>query len=349
MSLPHGAGESFNPMVTPICTRTPSNIEAPTTWFGHLPFAMCLVAMTRPALLVELGTYRGASYFAFCQAVKELGLATRCFAIDTWNGDPQGGFYSEEVYDQVREDHDPHYSLFSTLVRGMFDEVRPQFENASIDLLHIDGFHTYEAVKNDFETWLGKMSEQGVIIFHDIEVRDRPDFGVWRLWDEVKHRYPHFEFLHSHGLGVLAVGSRVPELLRPMLNVPEGEAARIRSFFSNLADRNQDLLLARNEAKARTGELTTAHRDLAIAHGELANVRAETANVREELARLQGEFSKLREELNESRRYSSQKRFVMVDAAVNACRRVPGAYPALRRLVQSIGFLTRPLRAWSRP
>ena len=52
-------------------------------WTGHLHFAYDLVATLRPRVLVELGTDRGESYFAFCQAVAENGAGTHCFAVDT--------------------------------------------------------------------------------------------------------------------------------------------------------------------------------------------------------------------------------------------------------------------------
>jgi len=62
-------------------------------WTSHLHFAYDLVAVLRPALLVELGVDRGESYFAFCQSVAENQTGTRCFGIDTWRGDQHAGGY----------------------------------------------------------------------------------------------------------------------------------------------------------------------------------------------------------------------------------------------------------------
>jgi len=197
---------------------------------------MYLVALLRPRVIVELGTYYGVSYCAFCQAVKELGISARCYSIDTWQGDSQSGLYGPEVLDDLKRHHDPLYGGFSRLIQSTFNESVPHFEEGSIDLLHIDGFHTYEEVKRDYETWMPKMSESGVILFHDINVRER-DFGVWRFWEELKLQHPHFEFIHSHGLGVLAIGRHAPTPLQPILQASEAEAAQIREFFFQLGMR----------------------------------------------------------------------------------------------------------------
>src|SRR5439155_8751691 len=137
---------------------------------------------------------------------------------------PQSDFFGPEIFVELKQHHDPLYGRFSTLLQSTFDEALDQFAAASIDLLHIDGYHTYEAVKHDFEGWLPKLSSHGVLLFHDICERDN-DFGVWQLWAELKPRYPHFEFTHEHGLGVLAVGADVPDALREFFGASESEAS----------------------------------------------------------------------------------------------------------------------------
>lgn len=228
----------FNPLDYPICTRTPERHNVPSAWIGHVPFALCLMDMVRPGLLVELGTHWGVSYCAFCQAIKELRLSSKCFAVDVWESvqHPSASCYGKGVLNNLKEHHDKRYGLFSKLLLSPFDDARSHFEDSSIDVLHIDGCHTYEAVKHDFDTWLPKMSARGVILLHDTEVRDDASFGVWRFWDEIKPKYPHFAFYHSCGLGVLAVGRSIPEGLRPLVGLSPTDGDQIRRYFENLGD-----------------------------------------------------------------------------------------------------------------
>jgi glycosyltransferase involved in cell wall biosynthesis/SAM-dependent methyltransferase len=84
-----------------------------------------------------------------------------------------------------------------------FDEAVAQFQDQSVDLLHIDGLHTYEAVRHDFESWLPKLAPGALVLFHD-NMETHGDFGVWKFWAELKQKHPqNFEFRHSHGLGVI--------------------------------------------------------------------------------------------------------------------------------------------------
>ncbi|NTW52401.1 MAG: class I SAM-dependent methyltransferase [Chlorobiaceae bacterium] len=213
----------------------PLRLVKPIGWAGHIPFAFWITETLRPNIFVELGTHSGNSYFAVCQSVATNSLPTICHAVDTWQGDPHAGFYEENVYTEVASYNEQHYHAFSHLLKMTFDEALPLFSNGSIDLLHIDGLHTYEAVRHDFETWLPKMSAKGVVLFHDISVRHE-DFGVYRLWDELSARYPHLAFDHSSGLGVLAVGNKIDPVLAMMINVSGSEegASHIKTLYSSL-------------------------------------------------------------------------------------------------------------------
>lgn len=227
------ASRFFNPLEHPVIFTAPRRLTPASAWHQHIPFAMYLVEMLRPQLIVELGTHYGDSYCALCQAVQELDLTTQCYAVDTWEGDPQTGFYGAEVLHDLREHHDPPYGSFSNLLQTTFDEAVEHFADKTIDLLHMDGCHTYEAVKHDFERWLPKVSERGVILFHDTNHR-APTFGVWLLWHELQAQYPSFHLLHGHGLGVLLVGDETPAPVRALAQLSEEDLAQFRQFFAVL-------------------------------------------------------------------------------------------------------------------
>ena len=89
-----------------------------SAWHEHAPFLFWLVGALRPRCFVELGCHTGYSYFAACQAVKQLDLGTACYAIDSWEGDEHAGFYGEEVYAAVSAQNQAHYAAFSRLIRA---------------------------------------------------------------------------------------------------------------------------------------------------------------------------------------------------------------------------------------
>ena len=270
---------------------TPERLVEPDAWVGHIPFAFWLVEAHRPRTLVELGTHSGNSYCAFCQAVAAFGTGTSCYAVDTWAGDPQAGFYGEEVYEELRRYHDPRYSAFSRLVRSTFDEAANHFADGSIDLLHIDGYHVYDAVRHDFDTWLPKLSDRGIVLFHDINVRER-DFGAWRLWQEVTSDRPNFSFLHSHGLGVLGIGRDLPEAVVALLGAPAARAVPIRQWFAAAARSLQvELEASRLRETVRAHAATEA--TLAAERSRLAELEINRSTLESKLAEIEANRSAL--------------------------------------------------------
>lgn len=177
-------------------------------WLGHIHFAYDLIANAQPKTIVELGVARGVSFFAFCQAIKDFRLKTSIYGIDTWQGDKHTGSYDEQIYldvKNIRSSYYPDQKL--NFLKQNFDDAATRFADHSIDLLHIDGYHTYRAVSHDFQTWLPKMSSDGIILFHDI-VEKKSDFGVYKLWAKLQKKYSTYQFSHSHGLGVVFLGSK---------------------------------------------------------------------------------------------------------------------------------------------
>jgi septal ring factor EnvC (AmiA/AmiB activator)/glycosyltransferase involved in cell wall biosynthesis len=260
------------------------HLHAESAWNQHIPFAFWLVQAHRPAIFVELGTFRGTSYFSFCQAVAALRLPTRCFAVDTWQGDSHTGFYDESVFGRVNACNELKYAGFSRLVRSSFDEALPHFLDGSIDLLHIDGLHTYEACRHDFESWLPKLSPRAIVLFHDTNVRER-GFGVHQLWVELAARYPHFEFLHEHGLGVLGVGAELDPPLRELFAAADDAAltCEVRSTFWRFASAVQAKIDLKTSGEERARLETLVGVTIGECEAEVSRLTAELAGLRSAL------------------------------------------------------------------
>lgn len=221
----------------PSMDRYTPKYSAFSTWQDHIPFAYDLVAAIRPATVVELGTYRGVSFFSFCQSMVENDVPGQCFAVDTWQGDKHTGPYGEEVYQQVLQHAHQHYENQAHLLRMMFDQAASEFRESSIDLLHIDGMHTYEAVRHDFETWYPKVRPGGIVLFHDVVARIS-DFGVWKFWEETRSCFESFTFRHEFGLGVLRKpgGQRVQDpLLEALFASNRAEQDALRCVYAETA------------------------------------------------------------------------------------------------------------------
>lgn len=82
------------------------------------------------------------------------------------------------------------------------------FDNKQIDFLFIDGDHSYNGVKKDYEMYSPLVKPGGIISFHDIGKNE--EGGCHTLWNEIKHLGTSYkEFLYENnnekGIGVLFV------------------------------------------------------------------------------------------------------------------------------------------------
>ena len=203
---PESAGDDTWLIRAILAGTQPLEVVMPTAWVGHEPFLFSLMEVMRPRRYVELGAHAGHSFFTACQHYRSHGDYGEAVAIDLWEGDHQAGFYGEQVFQEFRAMLNRRYATCGRYIRGRFTEAAAVFESHSIDLLHIDGLHTYAAVRENYETWRPKLTDDGVILFHDT-AEQQSDFGVWQFFDEVRSQATEwFNFRHGHGLGVLAFG-----------------------------------------------------------------------------------------------------------------------------------------------
>jgi predicted O-methyltransferase YrrM len=127
--------------------------------------------------VLEIGSHLGASTcYLGAPLVRERGSAGRLYCVDTWHNEtmPDG---ERDTYDEfVRNTHPLAAHL--TAVRKRSGELRPADVRLPVHLAFIDGDHSYEAVRRDFDTVAQWLAPDGVIAFHDFANDDHE--GVTR-------------------------------------------------------------------------------------------------------------------------------------------------------------------------
>lgn len=144
--------------------------------------------------IMEIGNYDGDSLIYFAQKFnKVFGLDISKARKELPDNVTQivGDSKSKTVIEEV----------YSTIIKG---------RRKGIDVLFIDGDHSYKGVKADFENYKGLVKKGGIIVFHDI--LDTPfhrsaNCFVSKLWNEIKNDYETLEFisepLHWAGIGII--------------------------------------------------------------------------------------------------------------------------------------------------
>ena len=163
-----------------------------SAWLGHRPFANWLVQHIHPRITVELGVDYGYSLFSLCE--RNRGVV---YGIDSFVGDVHSGHHTdaENIVNNVISQN--NYTNIR-IIKGFFDDVALTW-NKKIDILHIDGLHTYESTRSNWLIWRQFLSERGVVLFHDT-ISYPNDVG--RLFNEIN--LPKYNFQHSAGLGVIS-------------------------------------------------------------------------------------------------------------------------------------------------
>jgi hypothetical protein len=158
-----------------------------SAWKGHEHFARWLVQQMRPQIIVELGCDYGFSTIALAQP----GVGT-VYGIDRFVGPPE-----RNAFESCRANIAASGVTNIELIKADFRSLAASW-SMPIDLLHIDGNHTYDEVRLDFTQWSTHVRDGGVILLHDTRSFPR---DVGRFFKEIT--WPKFEFEHANGLGVV--------------------------------------------------------------------------------------------------------------------------------------------------
>lgn len=198
-------------------------------WF-HEGGAVVMFALMRarpPRTVVEIGSYLGRSTIFFALVLKEVNPRGRVVAIDPHTGDRQ-------QLQGLSTDRLATFALFRQHCRaaGVEDLIEAHLatslEVASewsgpIDLLYVDGWHSYDAVLADGEAWLSHLSPQGVVIFDDYVVYDEVRAAV----DELAGRGLCRVWGSAFGQAIGGMTAAPPAALRPALLLSRGSLRRV--------------------------------------------------------------------------------------------------------------------------
>jgi len=193
-------------------TSIPHKIYLNQIWGEWKPFMNFLIPERSPKRILEIGTGRGGSTYFLTKVGGENSLVvtvdTEPIAkqfVDLYRRCP-----NQKIHSLIGASDDP----------ATLKKVERIFGKEPLDLLYIDGDHSYDGVKKDFELYKEFCGEKTIICFHDIV----PDHGVskgiqgeaysgevYKFWSELKKEHQHAEFVEAadqdgFGIGVLLPG-----------------------------------------------------------------------------------------------------------------------------------------------
>lgn len=136
--------------------------------------------------ILEIGVEYGGTTVEFCKIFKNV------YSID---------ITEYGTWDVIKE-HFPNWKYFigDSNSEDIYNKIRNL--NIKFDAIFIDGDHTYENVKNDYELYKEFVSDDGIIIFHDIidgAINRSCNAWVYKLWEEIKNDYHYTELIYDNG------------------------------------------------------------------------------------------------------------------------------------------------------
>lgn len=162
------------------------------------------VRKLKPATVLEIGTHRGGTLYLWtCLAQPDATIVS----VDLPGGRFGGGYsrLRTPVYRHfARESQTLHLIRANSHDPSTLEEVRRLFEGRQIDMLFIDGDHTCEGVKMDWEMYSPLVRAGGLVVFHDV-AGNYGEIQVKKFWDTVKPGYEHREYM-AHPNGQYGIG-----------------------------------------------------------------------------------------------------------------------------------------------
>jgi cephalosporin hydroxylase len=163
-----------------------------------------LVYDMQPEVILEIGSYKGWSLWAWAQVAPK---GATLISVDLpYKNRPGTGFDKDPEMLSRFEGKKMHFFRENSRLPETKEKVVKALDGRKVDFLFIDGGHSYGGVRRDYEMYAPLVD--GVIGFHDI-ANNHKTCRVIDFWAEIKEEYEVEEFIlspkprHVMGIGVI--------------------------------------------------------------------------------------------------------------------------------------------------
>jgi predicted O-methyltransferase YrrM len=164
------------------------------------------VIKLNPRTVLEIGTSMGGTLYLWTRLAQPDATIV---SVDLPGGKFGGGYspLRTPIYRRfARLRQKLHLLRANSHEPGTLKQVTGLFNGSGIDLLFLDGDHTYEGVKRDWEMYSPLVRKGGLVVFHDV-AGNYDETHVKRFWDSIKTGYSCREYMvhprGQYGIGVL--------------------------------------------------------------------------------------------------------------------------------------------------
>lgn len=162
------------------------------------------VISINPKTILEIGTCNGGTFFIWANLASNLAITC--------------DLNKSKIRDELYHSFPPPDSKCKVIPlagdshdQQFLETVKNILDGNQVDFLFIDGDHTEEGVRSDYNMYSPLVRSGGIIAFHDIlEKQPIPSNQVFYFWDEIKKSTKTEEFVKDYrqtgyGIGIIRV------------------------------------------------------------------------------------------------------------------------------------------------
>ncbi len=159
----------------------------------------------KPKYILEIGTASGATLFLFTKIAEK---DATIISIDLPGGEFGGGYpeWKIPIFKKFSSQNQQlHLIRMDSHKEETIEKAKQHLNQNLLDILFIDGDHSYLGVKKDFEMYHSLVKNQGKIIFHDI-TSSKWQERVYEFWNEIKTKYDSIEIVEEINQNLAGIG-----------------------------------------------------------------------------------------------------------------------------------------------